>query len=194
MNAPGRLEVASTGHVTGPASLTYNDPFPCLNGSFGSGAMTGVLEHTMVGDLPGTIAWFNNPQARASAHFGVDQQRSIHQFGPIGKGWVAWNAAEANQSWYGIEFADDGNPQNPLTAAQFTASASEGAQVSIGRTVEAKAQDGTVTLEELRAFIGELDQAGAAESTPVKAPVRFGGGIKSLKATAVRLGDQEGSR
>jgi hypothetical protein len=61
--------------------------------------------------------------------------------------------------------------------------------VSTSREVTVKAQDGTVTLGELRAFVAELDHAGAAESTSILATVRFGGGIKTLKATAIRFGD-----
>jgi len=119
-----KLTVDTTnGFVTGPASISYNKPFPVPNGSWGSGTMTGVLMHTMVGDLPGCISWFNNPSAQASAHFGISQAGHIHQFGPVGLGWVAWHAAEANLAWYGIEHADAGNPNNPLTDAQLTASA-----------------------------------------------------------------------
>lgn len=44
------------------------------------------------------------------------------------------------------------------------------------RRVETKAADGSMRLGELRAFIHELDIAG---------------GIKSLRATAVRSGDSE---
>ncbi len=113
-----------SGHLTGPASITYNNPFPCVNGSWGSGAMQGAVMHTMAGNLlPGTVAWFNNPQAQASAHFGIAQDGSIWQFGPVGKGWIAWAQAAGNQAWYSIEHADDGNPANPLTPAQITASA-----------------------------------------------------------------------
>ena len=123
MTAPGKLAVQGDGRVTGPANIKYNNPFPTHNGSSGSGAMMGVLMHTMVGDLPGTVSWFNNPQAQASAHFGVAEDGEIWQFGPIGKGWIAWHAAGANSTWYGIEHADAGHPANPLTAAQVTASA-----------------------------------------------------------------------
>lgn len=119
----GKLTVGHGGHVTGPASITYNIPWPCPNGSWGSGSMMGVLEHTQVGNNPGTIAWFNNPQAQASAHFAVAQDGRIWQFGPIGAGWIAWHAAEANGTWYGIEFADNGNPANPLTPEQIIAAA-----------------------------------------------------------------------
>lgn len=123
MSIPGRLEVASTGHVTGPASVTYNEPFPCVNGSWGSGAIRGLVLHTMVGDLPGTTAWFNDPAAQASAHFGVSQLGAIHQFGPVGKSWAAWAEAAGNMAWYSVEMADNGNPANPLTTEQVTAAA-----------------------------------------------------------------------
>lgn len=125
MSTPGKLQVdASTGRVTGPANLKYNTPFPTHNGGWGSGAMTGLLMHTMVGNLqPGTVDWFNNPASQASANFGVAQDGTIWQWGPLGKGWYSWHAAEANKTWYGCEFADDGKPANPLTAAQITAAA-----------------------------------------------------------------------
>jgi hypothetical protein len=59
------------------------------------------------------------------------------------------------------------------------------------RTVETTAADGTMILGELRAFIHELDNAGAAESTRIEGRVSMKGGVKSLKATAVRFGDPE---
>jgi hypothetical protein len=129
MTTPGHLEVGAGGRITGHAKIGYNTPFPTKNGSWGSGAMQGVVMHTMVGNLPGTIELFNNPApggdpGRAvSAHFGIDQQGNIHQFGPIGKGWIAWAEVAGNAAWYSIEHADNGNTRNPLTDAQITASA-----------------------------------------------------------------------
>jgi hypothetical protein len=120
---PGKLKVQDDGRVTGPASIAYNDPFPCVNGSWGSGAMQGVVMHTMVGNLPSCITVFNDPSYQASAYFGIDQQGNIHQFGPIGKGWIAWAEVAGNLTWYSIEHADDGNPDIPLTAAQIRSSA-----------------------------------------------------------------------
>jgi hypothetical protein len=76
----------------------------------------------MVGNLPGTIAVFNDPAFQASAHFGIDQNGHIHQFGPV-NGWMAWAEADGNPNWYSIEHADGGDPDNPLTDAQLTASA-----------------------------------------------------------------------
>lgn len=120
---PGKLTVGPAGHLIGPANLKYNVPFPTENGRYGSGAMSGVIMHTMVGDLPGTVAEFNNPTAEASAHFGIAQDGTIHQFGPIGKSWIAWAQEAGNATWYSIEHADAGNPNTPLTEAQMVASA-----------------------------------------------------------------------
>ena len=120
----GKLEIDPDGRVTGPVTITYNDPFPTRNGAWGSGAMMGVVMHTMVGNLqPATVNLFNSPAAAVSAHFGIAQDGSVWQFGPIGKGWVAWAEKAGNHAWYSIEHADDGDTNNPLTDAQLTASA-----------------------------------------------------------------------
>jgi hypothetical protein len=126
---PGRLELRSDGKVKGPATITYNTPFPTANGRFGSGSIIGVVMHTMVGNLPGTVELFNdpapggNPKNATSAHFGIAQDGTIHQFGPIGKGWIAWAEIDGNAEWYSIEHADNHNTANPLTPAQIDASA-----------------------------------------------------------------------
>lgn len=124
MTAPGKLQVSTTtGHVAGPAKISASSPFPVPNGGWGSGAMMGLVLHTEVGDNPGTESWFENPAAQASADFAVAQDGSVVQFGPVGKGWVAWAEADGNRTWYSVEQADDGNPANPLTQAQITATA-----------------------------------------------------------------------
>ena len=124
MTTPGRLSIGAGGRITGPATITHNTPFPCPNGQLGvTGAMQGVLMHTMVGTLTGTIASFNDPHRQASAHFGIGFDGRIHQFGPLGKGWEAWHAMAANLTWYGIEHEDGGDQHKPLTDAQITASA-----------------------------------------------------------------------
>lgn len=124
MTTPGRLHVDThTGHVTGPAALTYNTPFPTPNGRYGSGAMMGLVLHTQVGNNPGTVEWFDNLASQASADFCVAQSGAIVQMGPIGKGWIAWAEAAGNLAWYSVEMADDGRPANPLTSQQVTAGA-----------------------------------------------------------------------
>lgn len=46
-----------------------------------------------------------------------------------------------------------------------------------------------MTLGDLRAFIGELDEAGAANTTPLEARLSFRGKIKSMTADVIRFGD-----
>lgn len=125
MSTPGRLHVDSDGKLQGDIKIDHNDGYswPCVNGAWGSGEIQGVVMHTMIGNLPGTISCFNDPSFEASAHFGIAQDGSVNQFGPIGAGWVAWQICDGNYSWYGIEHADNENPDNPLTDAQIAASA-----------------------------------------------------------------------
>lgn len=126
-----KLTFDSNGRLKGNAKITYNDDpqygfsWPCVNGTPGGGSnsMNGVVMHTMVGDLPGTIQWFNNTSSQVSAFFGIAQDGHIHQFGPVGKNWMAWAQKAGNSNWYSIEHADRGNPDNPLTEAQVFASA-----------------------------------------------------------------------
>lgn len=57
------------------------------------------------------------------------------------------------------------------------------------RTVTAKADGDAMTLGELKAFIAVCDQAGAADSTPVKGTTSWRSGLLSLTAEAIRFGD-----
>lgn len=122
---PGKLKVGTDGKVTGPAHIGYNTPFPTGNGTPGgsNSQMMGVIMHTMVGNLPGTIETFNNPASSASAYFGIAQDGEIWQFGPVGENWEAWAQVAGNRDWYSIEHADDEKTGNPLTEAQVVASA-----------------------------------------------------------------------
>jgi hypothetical protein len=124
MTTPGKLTVQPDGRVTGPAAITHNQPWPCVNGRMGvTGHMQGVLMHTMAGWLHTAIDMFNDPARQASAHFGIGMDGRIHQWGPLGKGWEAWHAEAANMTWYGIEHEDGGDQHKPLTGAQIAASA-----------------------------------------------------------------------
>jgi hypothetical protein len=127
-----RLSIDGTGRVTGTCpngrQVEHNSPWPCPNGDWGGmgvrSQIRGFLPHTMVGNLPGTQSEFNNRAFQASAHFLVDQAGQIVQMGPAGPGrWKAWAEAAGNVAWFSAEFADDGNPDNPFTAAQIQAAA-----------------------------------------------------------------------
>lgn len=121
---PGKLTIKH-GAIAGPARIDYNSPFPTKNGTPGGGAssMMGVVMHTTVGTMEGTIATFNDPASSASAFFAVGTDGLIHQFGPVGANWEAWAQMAGNPAWYSIEFADNGDPDTPLTQAQVTAGA-----------------------------------------------------------------------
>jgi N-acetylmuramoyl-L-alanine amidase len=116
-----RLHVDSNGRLQGPANITYNSPWPCVNGQWGfHEPARGVVMHTEAGFEAGTISVFNNPSFQASAFFSIGQDGHIHQYGPVGKGWVAWTQADGNLSWIGIEDEDRTQPGIPLTDAQLT--------------------------------------------------------------------------
>lgn len=73
-----------------------------------------VVEHVESGTEDGTDSWFRNPQAQASAHFGIGNDGRIDQ-------WVdtddkAWAEAFYNPRAYSIE--TEGGPDTPLTNAQ----------------------------------------------------------------------------
>lgn len=125
MTTLGRLEVANDGRVIGPIRIEYNHPFPCVNGTPGGGAsrVRGVVMHTMVCNLDVCIRLFNDPNVQASAFFGVAQDGLVHQFGPLLKNWKAWAQSDGNAEWYSIEFADDKDPNNPLTERQLESGA-----------------------------------------------------------------------
>lgn len=61
--------------------------------------------------------------------------------------------------------------------------------MSTSRNVRRDADDKHLTLGELHKFIGDLDEAGAAESTVISGRVNWGGTLRSVWATAVRFGD-----
>lgn len=91
-------------------------PVPnCTKG--GQDAVYGVVLHIMQGTLWGSDAWFRNPAAQASSHFGVGKDGTILQ-------WVdtadrAWAQAGGNRTWISIEH--EGKSGECLTAAQIAA-------------------------------------------------------------------------
>jgi hypothetical protein len=58
----------------------------------------------------------------------------------------------------------------------------------IDRLVSVKGKE--LTLADVRAFVAEMDQAGAADSTPVNGAVTLRGRLKELRASAVRFSDR----
>lgn len=124
---PPRLLIGEAGRVRGSlipgATITWNDPFPTKNGFYGSTSMMGVIMHTEVGFDHTVVHMFNDEAFAASAHFSIDMDGNLHQYGPIGKGWCAWAQVAGNLAWYSIEHEDEGKPNTPLTDKQLWTSA-----------------------------------------------------------------------
>jgi hypothetical protein len=83
----------------------------------GMRAHYGVALHIMQGTLWGSDAWFRNPKAQASSHFGVGKDGTILQ-------WVdtkdrAWAQASGNPYWISIEH--EGKSGDSLTPEQIAA-------------------------------------------------------------------------
>lgn len=81
----------------------------------GMGSIFGVTLHIMAGTLEGTQAWFGNPQAEASSHFGTGKAGQLRQ-------WVdtrdrAWAQADGNPHWISVE--NEGRGGDELTDAQL---------------------------------------------------------------------------
>ncbi|TXS35707.1 peptidoglycan recognition protein family protein [Streptomyces sp. OR43] len=81
----------------------------------GQDAVRGVVVHIMAGTLEGSQAWFNNPTAQASSHFGTGKAGALRQ-------WVdtddrAWAQAAGNRTWLSVE--NEGVGGDALTDAQL---------------------------------------------------------------------------
>jgi N-acetylmuramoyl-L-alanine amidase len=87
-------------------------------GALPTSAVMGLLSHTMVGNLPGTDALFTPGGNGNSAHFGTAKDGTVIQWVPLGV--VAFHAIDANDSWYAVENADDGDPNNEYSDAQIS--------------------------------------------------------------------------
>lgn len=81
----------------------------------GQDEVRGVVVHIMAGTLEGSQAWFDNPTAQASSHFGTGKQGALRQ-------WVdtadrAWAQAAGNRTWISVE--NEGQGGDTLTPAQL---------------------------------------------------------------------------
>lgn len=87
-----------------------------------------IVIHTMGGSLAGTDAWFNNPQAVVSAHYGVGYNGAIHQYVKTSNRAYANGILESGNRWpysqdinpnfYTISIETEGNA-DPVTPEMF---------------------------------------------------------------------------
>lgn len=78
-----------------------------------------AVAHIMQGTLTGTDAWFRNPAAQASSHFGVGRTGDVVQW--VNCNDTAWHIAQGNPYSIGIEH--EGFSGQPLTDDQMDATA-----------------------------------------------------------------------
>lgn len=77
--------------------------------------------HWMAGTLAGTDATFRNPLRKASAHFGIGKDGTIHQYVPLSD--TAYGAGNWFVNLEAINIEHEGNVGVPITDATYEASA-----------------------------------------------------------------------
>lgn len=94
---------------------TWVGPSPNQGGTVNRPARGLVLHVAESPSAAGTISWFNNPKAQASAHFTVDIDGTLYQ--QVGCSAKAWAEAAGNADWYSVETV--GYHTSPLTQPQI---------------------------------------------------------------------------
>lgn len=106
---------------------------PCANSSGKrTKPITHIVLHLMDGTLTGTDSWFANPAAKASAHYGIGKDGTIHQYVPDDE--IAWHAGRVlrptavlpegmNPNWYSIGIEHEGRALDHYPLEQMVASA-----------------------------------------------------------------------
>jgi len=113
----------------------------CASANFRAGRPAGnkplaIVIHVMDGTLAGTDAWFNNPTAQVSAHYGVGINGAIHQY--VSEEDAAFHAGivvnptarlvlerpNINPNFFTIGIEHEGHAEDAWTTQQSAASAS----------------------------------------------------------------------
>lgn len=111
------------------------DPGNFRQGRPGGLKPVGIVIHVMDGTLNGTDAWFNDPRAKVSAHYGVGVDGRIHQY--VSEEDTAFHAGiivnptaslvlaspNVNPNFYTIGVEHEGHGEDPWTPQQSAASA-----------------------------------------------------------------------
>lgn len=90
-------------------------PIPLNYTAGGQEHVRGLVVHIMAGTLAGTDAWFRNPSADVSSHFGTGRSGELYQW--VDTGDRAWAQAAGNDDWLSIE--NEGEGGDALTDAQM---------------------------------------------------------------------------
>ena len=85
----------------------------------------GVVHYTGSSSLQGTLSWFQNPEAKVSAHYVIDKDGTVVQFGELED--ILWHAGKSEwqgRKWcnkYSIGYEFVCHPKDLLTPKQITA-------------------------------------------------------------------------
>ncbi len=75
----------------------------------------GLVLHIQEGTEKGTYSWFNNPESKASSHFGNPKHGRLEQF--VDTNNMAWTQRSGNHNWISIE--NEGKHGDSLTPTQI---------------------------------------------------------------------------
>lgn len=112
----------------------------------------GIVIHVMDGTLKGTDSWFNDPQARVSAHYGIGVNGEVHQY--VSEDDTAFHAGtvvnptaplvlglpNVNPNFYTIGIEHEGKGENPWTDPQKNTSAELVTQIAARHAIPLDAQ------------------------------------------------------
>ena len=96
------------------AGAAWHGPVPNQGGPRGT-ATNRIVVHIMEGSIESADAWFHNPQAQVSAHFGVAKDGRVFQW--VDTSMTAWAQAAYNSTSVSIEH--EGYAGTPLTPVQL---------------------------------------------------------------------------
>jgi len=72
-----------------------------------------IVTHIMEGSMVGTLSWFNNPNAKASSHYGISRKGEIVKY--VEEEDTAWHAGRVNRPTHPLVIARGGVSPNLYT-------------------------------------------------------------------------------
>jgi N-acetylmuramoyl-L-alanine amidase len=115
-----RCHFDADGWLQGPINISHHMTPNHYDTGFAARAK-GLVQHTEDGGRAGTFATFMDAGSSRSAFFSVGEDGTVHQYLPVGRGYVAWAEKAGNPNWYSCECEDKGDTSVAMTPVQLTA-------------------------------------------------------------------------
>jgi hypothetical protein len=115
-----RCNFDADGWLQGPINISHHMTPNHYDTGFADRAK-GLVQHTEAGSEPGTFATFMDAGSSRSAFFSVGEDGTVHQYLPVGRGYVAWAEKAGNPNWYSCECEDKNDTSVPMTQSQLSA-------------------------------------------------------------------------